>query len=514
MAKVNQLKTGVVISYINLLIGNIIPFIYTPIMLNILGKSQYGLYGIASSVMGYLNLLNFGIGSAIIRYLTKYTVNNDKKGEQKMFGLFMFLYTIIAVLIAVIGTIVAFNINVFYSSNLTASELETLKVLLLLMTFNTAVFFPFSLYTSVVLAHEKYIFNKVTCVISTILSPAVNLIMLFMGFATIGLVISSTILNIVMCLLNAVYCHRKLHIKPDFHQMPFNLLKEIFSFSAFIFLGDIVNMLYWSTDKLILGSMVGTVAVAVYNVGATFNNYVQQISVAISGVLIPRINTLVFKTGKQKELSDMFTKVGRLQFLIISFIVSGFIVFGQQFIVIWAGADYYEAFPVALLVMLPVTIPLIQNVGLNIIIAQNKHRFRSIVYAIIAILNVILTVVLIPDFGIIGASIATCIAYILGPVIIMNWYYHKKTGIDVIKFWKNIILMLPVPSILTVLGCIATHFVTINSWMSLFIGILIYSIVFIPLLYLFTMNEYEKNTFKKPVLKILNKIFKRKSQET
>lgn len=513
MAKINQLKAGVVISYINLLIGNIIPFIYTPIMLNILGQSQYGLYGIANSVMGYLNLLNFGIGSAIIRYLTKYTVNNDKKGEQKMFGLFMFLYTIIAVLIAVVGTVVAFNINIFYSSNLSASELETLKVLLLLMTFNTAIFFPFSLYTSVVLTHEKYVFNKLTSVLSTILSPIVNLIMLFMGFATVGLVVASTILNLIMCLLNAIYCHKKLHIKPDFHQMPFNLLKELFGFSAFIFLGDIVNLLYWSTDKLIIGSMIGTVAVAVYNVGATFNNYVQQISIAVSSVLVPRINTLVFQEGKQKELSDIFTRVGRLQFLIISFIVSGFIVFGQQFIVIWAGTDYYEAFPVALLVMLPVTIPLIQNVGLNIITAQNKHRFRAIVYAIIAVLNVILTILLIPDFGIIGASIATCIAYILGPVIIMNWYYHKKTGIDIINFWKNIILMSPVPIIMTVIGCIVTHYISINSWLSLFTGIIIYSVVFIPLLYLFAMNEYEKNIFKNPVLKIFNKIFRRESQE-
>ena len=67
----NQLKAGAVISYINLLVGNIIPLIYTPIMLRILGQAEYGLYGIAQSIMGYIGLLNFGIGGTIVRYLSK-----------------------------------------------------------------------------------------------------------------------------------------------------------------------------------------------------------------------------------------------------------------------------------------------------------------------------------------------------------------------------------------------------------------------------------------------------------
>ena len=70
--KKNQIKSGVIISFINLGIGNLIPLIYTPIMLRLMGQSEYGLYGIAQSVMGYINLLNFGIGSTIVRYIAKY----------------------------------------------------------------------------------------------------------------------------------------------------------------------------------------------------------------------------------------------------------------------------------------------------------------------------------------------------------------------------------------------------------------------------------------------------------
>ena len=85
----NQLKAGAIISYANLLIGNIIPFIYTPIMLRLLGQAEYGLYGIANSIMGYIGLLNFGIGGTIVRYLSKYRAEGDREQEARVIGLFL-----------------------------------------------------------------------------------------------------------------------------------------------------------------------------------------------------------------------------------------------------------------------------------------------------------------------------------------------------------------------------------------------------------------------------------------
>ena len=101
--KVSELKMGLVLSYVNLAIGRIIPMIYTPIMLRLLGKAEYGLYSLSSSVIGYLSLLNFGMGSTIVRYVTKYRVENNKQREQETIGLFLTLYCILAALVLVGG---------------------------------------------------------------------------------------------------------------------------------------------------------------------------------------------------------------------------------------------------------------------------------------------------------------------------------------------------------------------------------------------------------------------------
>ena len=79
-----QIRLGTILSYINLAIGNIIPVFYTPIMLEMLGQSEYGLYTLAHSVVGYLSLLSFGIGGTIVRYLAKARAENNRSEEEKI----------------------------------------------------------------------------------------------------------------------------------------------------------------------------------------------------------------------------------------------------------------------------------------------------------------------------------------------------------------------------------------------------------------------------------------------
>ena len=107
--KRNQLKSGVMLSYVNLALSSIIPIIYTPIMLQMLGQSEYGLYSLANSVVGYLSLLSFGIGSTVVRYLTKYRAQGDKEGEQRMLGLFTAIYGVLTLVVLAVGMVCVLN---------------------------------------------------------------------------------------------------------------------------------------------------------------------------------------------------------------------------------------------------------------------------------------------------------------------------------------------------------------------------------------------------------------------
>ena len=501
----NQLKTGALISYLNLIIGNIIPFIYTPIMLRVLGQAEYGLYGIAQSIMGYIGLLNFGIGGTIVRYLAKYRAEGNKNQEERVAGLFVKIYSVIGCLILIAGFTFAANIQI-YSRSLSSSEVETLRVLVILMTINTAVFLPFSVFSSVVLAHERYIFSKLVGMLSGIVSPLLNLTLLYCGFGSVGLVVSSTILNFATYGIYTVYAVNKLHIRPNFQKSESGLLREILKFSSFVFLASMVDILYWSTDKLIIGWAIGSVATAVYNIGASFNSYVTSLSAAISGLLIPRLTRMAVKDAPKEQFTEIFIRVGRLQFIIISFIVSAFVAFGRQFLALWAGPGYEDSYYVALLTMIPVTIPLIQNTGINILYALNKHKFRSIVYTCIAVLNVGLTFWWVESYGIIGAAMATCLAYVLGNILIINWYYYKRIGLNIPLFWKNILKMCPVMVVMGTVWWFILNNITVKNWLVFFSLATVYTVIYFLLAYRFMMNKYERDSIIVPVKKALRKL--------
>lgn len=504
----NQVKTGVIISYATMLISNIIPMIYTPIMLRILGQAEYGIYGISTSISNYLYLLNMGLGATIIRYLAKYRASGEKEKEEHVAGMFFQIYCILSLIIAVVGIIISQNVQ--QGSSLTASEVTLLRKLTLLNTVNTAVFMPFNVIGSILVAHEEFIVNKGVALATTILTPILNLAFLYAGWGSAGFPVVTIITNAIGYGIYTPYAFKKIGIRPRFGKPDWELLKEIFRFTALVFLTRVVDALYWSTDRLIIGWSIGSVAVAVYNVGAVFNGHIANFSNAISSVLVPKLTHMEVQNAGSKEFTDIFIRIGRLQFIIVSFVVSAFIAFGRQFILLWAGKGYEESFYVAILTMIPATIGLIQNTGTNILYAKNKHLFRAVSYFFTAILNIVLTIVWVKPYGIVAAAVATCIACVIEDGVVMNWYYHHKIGINIPLFWRNILKMAPLAVIMGAAAWFGLEYLCMNNWIQFFTYAVIYTIVFFVLAYVFVMNEYEKKLFFGIVKKLITKIQRRK----
>lgn len=137
-------------------------------------------------------------------------------------------------------------------------------------------------------------------------------------------------------------------------------------------------------------------------------------------------------------ISALFVKVGRITFLVCSLILGGFVVLGQDFIRIWAGDGYGESYWIALAVMVPMTVDLIQNLGLTIMQVEDKYYFRGVVYFILALANAALSILLVPRFGIVSAAVSTGLCMLAGNGLVMNWYYASRVGLDIGLFWRQI----------------------------------------------------------------------------
>ena len=111
MAKVNQLKGGSLLSYVQMALNVLIGILYTPVMIRMLGKSEYGLYNTVSSVISMLALLSLGFNSGYIRYFAKYKKEGNEDGIRKLNGLFLIIFTIIGIVSLACGLFLSFRLE-------------------------------------------------------------------------------------------------------------------------------------------------------------------------------------------------------------------------------------------------------------------------------------------------------------------------------------------------------------------------------------------------------------------
>lgn len=496
-----QIKLGMVLSYLNLGIGNLIPFFYTPIMLELLGQSEYGLYKIASSTTSYLSLMAFGIGSAVSRFIIKARVQEGKDAEERTFGLFNLLFQAIALLTLIVGGLITWKLDLVYGASLTSAELGRMRILVALMVINTAVSFSATSYNAVVSSHERFLFIHSINVISTIGTPVLNLVILFLGYRSIGMAIVSLALNVIVRLVYLAYVRKALDLRPRYKNMPTHALREIFVFSFWVFVSNIVGQIYGATDTVIIGAIpaLATIGAAVYSIGNTFTGIMFSLSQITPGFFTPKVNQMVFSGCPDEELSDLVIKVGRMQGFVVTLVCSGFIAFGMPFLDCYVGPGYTESYWVAVVVMIPNCIPLVQSAAHSVLQAKNMHRFRSIVYLGIAILNIVGTLLLVKRFGVVGAAIPTGVSYLLGHGLIMNWYYWKKVGLDIPRFWKKLSPIFLIGIVLCAITLLLSKWINFYNWYSLLIGIVCYTVLYAVLLWLFALKKSEKNAIKTKV---------------
>ncbi|NLW53368.1 MAG: oligosaccharide flippase family protein [Clostridiaceae bacterium] len=502
---VNQRKAGATLTYIQMGICFVVSLIFTPVLLRLLGQSEYGLYDLVASVVSYLGVLNFGFGSAYMRYFSRYKVDEEKDKLATLNGMFLIVFSVLALVAVVAGFILAQYTDVVFGNKLNPAELAKAEFLMYILVLNLGFSFPSIVFTSYITANERFVFQKLVQLIKTLTSPFLVLPVLLLGYGSIGYALATSVVNLLVELVYAAYSIRKLKMRFSFKNMEASLMKEMSVFSFYIFINMLVDQINWSVDKFLIGRFQGTVGVAVYGVASTINNHYRQISQAVSNVFIPRIHRMVANRDDNDELTLLFTKIGRVQFVILALISSTFIFFGKPFIMKWAGQNYADSYYVVLFLILPVTIPLIQTIGIEIQRAKNMHQFRSIMYFLMAVANLFVSIPLTRTYGPVGAAAGTAISMILGNGIAMNLYNHYKIGLDMVYFWKQILRFVPALIAPVVSGVLIMLLVDLHRLSLLLAFGALYLAIYLSSMWFLGLNSYEKDQISKPIKRILKR---------
>lgn len=503
---INQLKGGVVLSYITIFLTNIIGLLMTPFIIRSLGKAEYGLYTMIGALVGYMSLLDFGLNKTVIRFVAKFRAKKDKEGEENFLAHAFIIFGIISSLILVCGFVLYLNLDEIYSETLTEQQLKKAKIMFIILTFNLAILLPGGAFKGICSGYEEFILPRVFNIIRYIVRSLTIVALLMLGGDAVGMVIVDTCINLLMIGVNATIALKKLKVKIYLHKFQKSLLRFIFGFSVWIFIFAIVQQMRWKLGHFILGVTFSTSVVAVYAVGTVLGNYYGAFSSAISSVFLPKAMKMVANNASSTDLTDMFIKISRIILLVLLYIFGGFLLVGKGFVHFWAGKGFEEAYTFAVIMMFGLTLILSQGFANNILEARNKLKFRGILMLVLTICGAILGGVLAQTYGGLGMIVGTVI-FMLLERLIMTWYYQTKLDLQMIRYYKEIAPLFLLSLGIILLTSYFSQFLPEYSVKYIFIKAVVYTLIYV-LLFRAILTNSEKELVTQTVNRI-KKIFKK-----
>ena len=490
-----QISAGIVISYLVIIAQFLAGILYTPIVLKTLGQNQYGIYSLCTSFMGYFTMMNGGVNAAYIRFFVQ-TKEKNPNELSKLNGLFLKLFSVFAVIALAGGVFAGMFSPELFGDKITAVEYEIVKECFWYLSFSSAFQVINCVFSSLIIANEKFIFGKTVNLLMAVANPVLTIPFLFAGYDCVVIIIIHLVTNALALFIVLIYCWKTLKVRFDLKEKDTKLLRDVSIFAGFIIIQGVSDQINWQLDKFILARTHGTEEISIYTVGATFNKYFLMFSGALSNVFIAQINKLQARNDKE-GLNDLFIRSSRIFSYFIWFFVIAFVLFGEKFVVRWAGKDYESSFIVGTLLMLPVTASLTMGLGQDIARAMNKHRLQILINLGICVVNAIVSIPLAIKWGAVGSAVGTFLAEILMCIIAEPIYYIKVLGLDVknmaielLKIVPGIVLPIAFGISINLLKLLKAEYANIIFW-----GIIFAAIYFISM-WIFALNQSEKSTIR------------------
>lgn len=489
----NQRKMGVILSYLVFVLNLFIGIIFIPILLGYISQSEYGLYRLMGSIIIYFSVMDFGLGTIVTRYYSRYRVLNDKIGMENSLALSAIIFMISIMLILLAGGIFYNFIDEIFVGSLCDTDIMKAKKIFVLLLFNISLIILTSLCNALIVSHEKFVFLKGSAILQILLQPILIIQMMRISPEAFSIVAVQTACNMFFLMGKAMYCFIELKIKIKYHCFDWELLKGIGRLSSGLFVVAIFDQIFWQANQIILGIYMNTIMVAIYSIAIQICLNCLPIANIFMNIFLPKVTEMVTKRESNAALSEFFIKIGRIQFIIISAFLSILILYGKEFISLWAGASYVEAYYISIILMIPFAVGLIQNMGVTILQAKNQYGFRGFVCASMGGLNIILAIPAAIHFGAVGCAVVAGFCYLVQEGIVMNIYYARVIGIDIKRFWYEIGKIFIVV-IFCLIGGIALRQILFSSiLLDFLIKVVCYFLLYCCMTWKFAFNAYEKS---------------------
>jgi O-antigen/teichoic acid export membrane protein len=437
MSKIDkrQIIKNVGSSWFSLGINVLLGLALSPFILHRLGDTAFGIWVLILSITGYYGLFDLGIGSSVIRFVSKYTATGEHEELAKIINTSLFTYSCIGVVSMLVTVVVASQINRMF--HVPPEFLSTARWLLLMVGAAVALGFPFGIFGGFLEGLQRFYILNWTNIVSNLLRAGLIVIALRHGQGIISVALITVTLPLLASISRGFFALRFCPVPFGFKYVNRATFRQIANYSGVTFMIMIAAQLKFKTDEIVIGTFMTLAAITYFNVGARIVDYAGMVVRTLSQIFVPMTSQSEVR-GEIGRLRKIFLLGNRVCAMTIFPICVVLVILGKSVIEVWVGKKYVAAsYPVLVIMILCCTLWWAQGASGRILLGMSKHGTWAIVTVSEGVANLILSIILVRPYGIIGDALGTAIPLTCSMLFFMPRHLCKKLDVRLRTFLRE-----------------------------------------------------------------------------
>ena len=411
-----------------------ITLILTPYIIHNIGLERYGIWAIVGVITGYFGLLDLGIGSSFVKYISEYYTKEDFKRLNQVVNSGFVFYSLFGVGIIILGFLLIKPLLNFFNIPINLYDEALFVFILGIIIF--AVSNVLSVFGAIQGGLQRMdITNKLAIAVS-IPNIIGTILFLELGYGLPGLMVNNAIVFAISSTINIIIAFR---ILPELKFKPFlfhkEMFKKLFGFGYKLHVSTIANLLHFQMDKILLAYFLNIGFVTYYAVATQIASKARELPLLLISAIFPAASELEAKSDKE-SLDNLYFRSMKYVILIglpLSLLI---ILLACSFIDLWLGKEFKMSVLTLQILIFAYFFNIMSGPGFTILNGIGKPGYGMKSSIIAAILNFILSILLVIKIGYYGVVIGTAISMIIASIYFIAMF-HQVMNISIWEMVKK-----------------------------------------------------------------------------
>jgi O-antigen/teichoic acid export membrane protein len=461
----------------------VISFFMAPFIVHKLGNSAYGLWALMLQLTGYMGVVDVGLRSALVRFVSRHRAQNDQDGLNELMSSTLQLYSGFALLCLLVGSVLAFFAlpHLHVPPGLLLQARNTLLVASVILASD----FVFATFQGSLAGLSRWDLRNLISTGVLILRAGLTFAMLSRGHGLVTLALVQLLASLTGHVFEVYFVRRLLPgLRFSWGHLQKKVLRPIFSHSAYSMLIGLGVGINYEVDSIVIAAFLPVQEITFYVIGFNLIKYLRDLINASSMIVAPLASHLDAQ-GHSHGVSQLLKRGSKYTLLLSYLGCAGLLCLGPDFIRLWMGDEYAaRSGKVVIILTLGLFFSLTENIGGHLLFGLGKHRLNVWCTLGEAALNLAASIFLVRHYGIYGVAAGTGLA----ALVVRGWFF-PNAALKVFQVrWREYLAASVLPTVIPTLafagGILATrHFIPVHGYGTLCLAAVGGIVAYLPFLY-------------------------------